>query len=138
MTLRPTPLKRRTRLKAYKGLNQVSPKRLQELRGELPVRLTLIKRCGGIPVYKDYSVVCRGQREPIRTVLCVGGTCEICDKPAGRGEILELHEEPFRSQGGKVSLKDSKMAHRVCHNKEHGIKVVGSKPLWSKGHRQGG
>ena len=121
MTLRRTPLKRKTPLKAHKGLNQVSPKRLEELRAELPVRLTLIKRCGGRPIIRDYPITVNGVRVTVTTALCYGGICKICGKPAQQGEILEPHENLFRSRGGKMSLENTVMCHRQCHNKEHRI-----------------
>ena len=122
--LRRTPLKRKTPLKAYKGLNQVSPKHLEELRAELPIRLELIKRCGGSPVYREFSVVVNGERAILQTVLCWGGICELCGKPA-RGEFLEPHERRHRSLGGWLSLANSVMCHRRCHNREHGINAKG-------------
>lgn len=122
--LRRTPLKRKTPLKARKGLNQASPKRLEELRAELPIRLELIRRCGGSPVYREYSVTVNGERATVKTVLCFGGTCEICGKPAG-GEFLEPHEKRHRSLGGELSLSNSLMSHRVCHMRQHGINVKG-------------
>jgi len=120
--LRRSPLKRKTPLKAYKGLNQVSSKHLEELRAELPIRLALIERCGGSPVYREFSVVVDGERSTVQTVLCWGGICELCGKPA-KGEFLEPHEKWHRSLGGRLSLPNSVMCHRACHNREHGINV---------------
>jgi len=115
--LRRSPLKRKTPLKAYRGLNQVSPKHLEELRAELPIRLELIRRCGGSPVYREFSVVVNGERATVQTVLCWGGICELCGKPA-KGEFLEPHEKRHRSLMGKMSLENSIMIHRLCHIEE--------------------
>lgn len=111
--MKQTPLKRR------KGIRKQSKKREAELNEEREIRRQLCERAGGH--YIPNSGVGR----------CVGGLCEICHKPPDwRG--LCPHEEPFRSHGGKVSLKDSKMACGKCHSKPHGIKEVDSQPQWSK------
>jgi hypothetical protein len=135
-----TPLHRKTGLKARKGLeaharlNSVSPKKLEELIGELPIREALIERCGGKPVHYYRTVVCRGERVSVKCVHCFGGTCELCGKRVGRGEILEPHERKFRSHCGKLSLKNTVMSHHHCHMREgHHLKVnTESKPMWSK------
>jgi hypothetical protein len=99
--------------------NRYSLKRIENLNAELPVRLKLIERCGGTPRFYDQTVYHNGTKHIIHRVYCVGGTCEMCGEPARFGEILEPHEDPKRSAGGKVSLEHSKMSHRRCHRKEH-------------------
>ena len=107
-------------LKRAKPMNDISPKMLLELKRQVPVRVALAERCGGKPYHYTVKLRCRGVVVLVPMVRCLGGTCEICKLPVG-GQILEPHEYPFKTHGGKVSLKDSKMAHRICHNAEHGI-----------------
>lgn len=106
-------------LKRSRHPNQYSLKRIEALNAEVPVRLKLIKRCGGVPHHYTQVVHNNGQRYVIKRVACIGGVCEICHKPAIYGERLEPHENPPRSKGTKVSLKYSKMCHRACHRAQH-------------------
>ena len=88
-------------------INPISKKRAVEHIGEFAIRKQLCERAGGF--WNGF--------------FCVGGKCEEekCGKPADwRG--LHPHEKKFRSQGGKLSLKNSLMLCGRCHNKEHGIK----------------
>ncbi len=86
---------KRTSLKRTKGINPISRKRKQELVVEDPIRKALMERAGGL--------------------------CEECHrKPDWRG--LSPHEEPFRSQGGKVSMLQSVVLCGKCHSKKHGIR----------------
>lgn len=50
------------------------------------------------------------------------GECEFCGSRvvAARGE---MHEVVFRSQGGEVSVANSRFICGNCHRKEHGIKI---------------
>lgn len=134
--MKQTRLNRRTPLKARKRINPISPRRLREMRAEIPVRIALCERCGGKPIYKDFELRINGKREVMEMVFCLGGVCEICGKPAGN-EILHPHELNLRSRGGKLSLENSKMAHLVCHKKSHGENVVDSQPMWSKTKQEG-
>ena len=108
-------------MKRGKTPNRYSLKKIDSLNEELPERIKLIERCGGQP--ELYTQVYRrndGTMHEIHRVRCIGGVCELCGLPAGDDEVLEPHEYPKRSAGGKVSLNDSKMCHRVCHMKQHG------------------
>lgn len=106
-------------LKRTKGINKESDKRKVEREDEIEIGKQLTERAGGL-------FVSGGNRW-----RCIGGLCELCNSPPDwRG--LAPHEEPFRSHGGKVSLKDSKMVCGKCSSKEHGIHEVDSKPQWSK------
>ena len=112
---------KRTPMKPRKPhINHYSKARIQKFYDEFPERIALAKRCGGYPQV-HYEIFNPYKKEPvyIPRVRCIGGVCEICGKPAGFGEILEPHETPRRSKGGLVSLKDSKMCHRACHNGKH-------------------
>lgn len=120
-------LNRLNTLKRTKPMNDISPKMLLELKRQVPVRDALALRCGGRPYHYTVKLRCQGKLIPVEMVRCLGGTCEICGKPAN-GEILYPHEEPFKSHGGKVSLEQSKMAHWGCHLTKHGEKVIDSKP----------
>ena len=104
-------------------INRYSIKKIAELQAEAPIRIELCKRAGGTPITKEMQIYRNGQRYPYTKVECHNGICEIC---GGFGGILEPHENPPRSKGGKVSLSDSKMIHRHCHIEQH------HKPMWSK------
>ena len=116
---------KRTPMKPRKAwMNRYSPQRIQQFYAEFPERIALAERCGG-EAFVYYEVFNPYKQEPvyIPRVRCIGGICEICGKSAD-GEILEPHESPRRSKGGLVSLKDSVMCHRACHNGEHpGVKL---------------
>jgi len=92
-------------------LRPISKKREQEFAAEIEIRRQLCERAGGLFVTDG------------RFCRCIGGKCEECGQPPDwRG--LHPHEEPFRSHGGKVSLKESKMLCGRCHSAKHGIKEV--------------
>ena len=116
---------KRTPMKPRKAhINHYSKARIQKFYDEFPERIALAERCGG-EAFIYYEVFNPYKQEPvyIPRVRCIGGICEICGKSAD-GEILEPHESPRRSKGGLVSLKDSVMCHRACHNGEHpGVKL---------------
>ncbi|GAH13105.1 unnamed protein product [marine sediment metagenome] len=101
-------------------IKSVSDKRKAELEAEYEIRKQLCERAKGYWVRSgDYY-------------RCLGGLCELCGKPPDwRG--LHPHEEPHRSQGGKLSLKDSKMLCGKCHSERHGIKEVNDETYKEKG-----
>ncbi len=93
----------------------MSKKRLEQMPAEIEVRKKLAERCGGVYVPKFNNA----GREIIG--FCQQGLCEKCwNPPDWRG--LHPHESPFRSQGGKVSLEQSKMLCGRCHSTEHHIR----------------
>lgn len=97
----------------------ISEKKRAQIKGEIEIRRQLCERAGGY-------FVTDGTKS-----RCIGGRCELCGRPPDwRG--LHPHEEPFKSHGGKLSLKDSKMVCGKCSNERHGIKEVDSKPQWSR------
>lgn len=101
---------------AISTLNKYSLKKIEKLNAEVPIRIALANRVGGKPLIKVQAVRRNGGSiHKITRILCVGGICEVCNKPAVRGEILEPHEVVKRSAGGKLSLENSKMCHRRCH-----------------------
>ena len=87
-----------------KPINPISKKKRQQIEDEKIVRQQLLERCQG--------------------------RCEICGKlPDWRG--LSPHEVPFKSQGGRISMEQSKMVCGKCHNIEgHNIREVDSEPMW--------
>ena len=92
-------------------LRPISKKRERELTDEIDARRQLCDRAGG-------WFVTDGKQS-----RCIGGMCEDCgEAPDWRG--LSPHEEPFRSHGGRVSLKDSKMLCGKCHSTHHGVREV--------------
>jgi len=106
-------------MRRTKGIPKMSERRKEEMEAEYEIRKQLCERAGGYFVRSGDKF------------RCIGGTCELCGQPPDwRG--LRPHEEPFKSHGGRVSLKDSKMLCGECHSKRHGIKEVDSKPQWSK------
>lgn len=109
-----------------KPLNRYSERRIAELQAEAPIRIELCRRAGGTPTTREVQIYRNGQRYTYTKVECHNGICEIC----GRfGRVIEPHEDPLRSKGGKVSLVDSKMVHRHCYADQH------SKPIWSSNAR---
>jgi len=96
---------RRTQLKP------ISPKKIQQLKKELPIRQALCERAGGEWILSKLSLI--GGR-------CKGGICECgCGRAPGyeSGYELHPHEDPHRGVGGKVSLETSKMVRNDCHAK---------------------
>lgn len=121
-------LKSKTRLKTKKCLRHYSERRVRQLNSEVTARILLCKRCGGEPIQQSRMVKVAGNHTmELNTIICVGGTCEVCGKPAGE-EHMCPHEKHHRSLGGKVSLDNSVMCHWACHRQEQG-----SEPMWSKG-----
>ena len=116
---------RRTALKPKKRLNHYSKKRVALLNEQKDVRVCLCLRAGGTPLYAMRQLKFNdGTELPLWTVTCTNGICGICHQ---RKSLIEPHEEPHRSQGGKVG-KDSIMSCRECHNKQH----PGPKLSWLK------
>lgn len=105
-------------MKTRKPLNRYSLSRIRRLNEEVPERIKLIARCGGLPrFYTQFIKRNDGSQHEIKRVVCIGGTCELC---GFHGDYLEPHEaNTKRSAGGKVSLENSLMVHRSCHNGEH-------------------
>lgn len=118
----------RKRLKAKTPLRHYSERRVRQLNGEVTARILLCKRCGGTPIQNSRMVKVAGNHLiELTTILCLGGTCEVCGKPAG-DECMSPHEKTLKSRGGKVSLENSVMCHwQPCHKREQG-----SEPMWSK------
>lgn len=106
-------------------LNHYSLKRIQQLNAEVPERLALCRRASGTPILRKVTLYRKHIAYPVTTVECTYGVCE-----CGCGHLfprLYPHEEPFRSQGGKVSLKDSKMVSPEHHRIEQH-----NDPVWSR------
>jgi len=106
-----------------KAINLYSERRIQTLIDEYPERLALCERAKGTPEAYTIEVRRNGRLYKIPRVICTNGYCEICGKLSAE---LEPHEPKRRSHGAKVSLKDSVMSCRDCHNQEH------PGPQWSK------
>ncbi len=128
MTMKKAGLNQYTPLKRGKPLNRYSLERIAELQAETPVRIELCERAHGTPILRKVTIYRKGIGYPLVTVECSYGICQKCGhiKP-----LLDPHEEPFRSHGGKVSLKDSTMWCRDCQAMRHG------KPMWSKNSKEG-
>jgi len=113
-------------------MNKVSEKKILALMREYSIRKSLIERCGGEPEYLTSLIIkAKGKQWLIPRVRCRANTglCELCGgKPTAPDFRLHPHEKDFRSHGGRVSLDNSLMLCNKCHNKQHGIKVVDSKP----------
>jgi hypothetical protein len=95
-----TPLRSYTKLKARKPMNKISKKKRQEMQGEIPIRKALWERCKGC--------------------------CEWCGRPASQClGGLHPHEKIHRSQGGKLTLKNSVMVCNTCQGiKGHNLKII--------------
>lgn len=93
-------------------IRRVSKKMIAQKKEEIRIRIALAERCGGRFIFE--STLTGG--------FCSGGRCELCGKrPDWRN--LTPHEDPKRSQGGKLSM-DSKMICGKCHSATEGIKEV--------------
>lgn len=113
-----------TRLKRKKPLNRMSLRKIIKLNDEVDVRIQLCKRAGGEPTVKTRNIkLNNGTEIELHTVECRNGRCEECHT---FNYHLEPHEDPPRSKGGKVSMEQSTMLCRRCHNTKKG------KPMWSK------
>lgn len=119
-----TPLKRYTPLKAKRGLNGKSPAKICQLQAEAPIRIALCQRAGGQPKLILHTPVISGKEYQWWQVICIGGKCENCGKSC---DALEPHEFKHRSLGGKLSIFNSKMVCRACHET-----LQNNRPIWSK------
>ena len=107
-----------------KVMKRISDKKRQQIKDELPTRIALAERCGGVWVAEN----------TLTGGHCSGGYCEICGGlPTAPDFRLHPHEDIFRSHMGKMTLENSKMACNKCHGGEHGEHIVDSEPQWSKG-----
>jgi len=123
--MRKSPLKRRQPLKSRGGasslkskiqINPVSLKKVEQMNLEVPARINLCKRAGGTPILGKQTYYIKGKVYPVATVQCWGGTCEKCHNHV---DALEPHERKHRSLGGQLSMQNSLMLCRKCHEKEH-------------------
>ncbi len=115
-----------------KPINRYSEAKIAELQAEAPIRIALCKRAGGTPMTREVQVYRNGEKYTYTKVECIGGICECglpdCPKHPPYGQHLEPHELTHRSLGGKLSLQNSKMVIRACHNK-----LQNNSPMWGKG-----
>ena len=93
-------------------LKKLGGKKRAELKAETETRKKLCRRAGGTWINVNNLV----------GGYCKDGLCELCGKPANwMSEFkLEPHEENHRGNGGKLTMENSKMVCRPCHDKEHG------------------
>lgn len=96
------PLKRRTSLKATKGLNRMSDKAKEELQFWLKVKAKRVKllmnRYGYIP-------------------------CEYCLKPIGAGEIFSPEGHHNNRNRRDNSPENCRILHRVCNQKIEDLNI---------------
>lgn len=117
-------LNRYAKPKRAKPLNRMSLRKIIGVNNEVDVRIQLCERAGGEWTIKTRNIkLNNGTEIELRTVECHNGKCEECHT---FNYHLEPHEDPPRSKGGKVSLEQSKMLCRRCHNKKKG------QPMWSR------
>ena len=112
-----TPLKRKTPLKRGKPINRYSLKKIAEINGEFETRLALCDRANGFAKIETQLVRRKGVTHEIRRVTCLNGLCECGLKECGgkRYPVLEPHEKKTRAQGGKLSMENTIMVWRECH-----------------------
>ncbi|KKN44545.1 hypothetical protein LCGC14_0692250 [marine sediment metagenome] len=122
-------LKRRAGLKTYKPLrakkplNHMSVRKIHQVNSEVEDRRELCRLAKGKPeIVVTKRKLNNGTTLEIKTVECHNGICKDC----GDRHNLEPHEEGLRSRGAKVSLEESEMLCRECHNDR------GSKVQWTK------
>lgn len=120
---RKTPLRSKIKLKTSKPINPLSDKQIKKMRKALPIKKELCEEAKGIwfPTFIYKGEELNG--------CCVNGICRLC----GKRRILQCHEKEFKSQGGKVSKKNSIPICDECHkSKGHREKVrTDTKPQWS-------
>ena len=112
------------------SLNPKSPRKIAQLIAEEPIRVQLAYRCGGNPVkFKRKVKMNNGEVLEYNQVVCMGGTCEICGKPANDElGLLHPHERISRAHLGQLSLENSVM----CHNKPCHEQAQNNIVKWSK------
>ena len=111
-------------------INPMSAKKKQQILEEIEARKALAQRCGGVFIVTKWDKEGRDWGG-----FCLGGRCEICGNyPHQSPPDFELHphEKVFRSRLGKMTLENSKMVCNTCGMKEHNLRPVESKPMWSK------
>lgn len=109
----------------HNQLNRFSLQKIAQLNAEVPIRRALAKRAGGLPVERKVTI-CRSDGTFYYTaVRCIGGTCECgCGKKANE---LEPHEKVHRSQGGILSMENTIMVTRFCHQR-----LQRNEPMWGE------
>ena len=106
-------------------INRFSEKKIAQLNEEAPIRIALCKRAGGTPVTREVQIYRNGDKFTYTKVECHNGICECgCGQ---RSYLLDPHEDKNRSQGGKLSMGNTKMVTRSCHHR-----LQKSSPMWSK------
>jgi len=116
-------LKSYTPLKARKPLNRMSLNKVVDLNGQVNTRIALCQRAGGKPQLRTRIIKFNNGTEMfLTTVICTNGYCEECGRFF---RILDCHEKFERGKGGKVSMENSVILCRPCHNKKKGS------PMWS-------
>lgn len=121
-----TALKRKTPLRrSRRPINKISHKMYDQLISEVEVRKALCYRCGGKPISSMVAIgFSDGTKKYLEMVSCRGGYCETCGKKADFIGLKPHH--------GELTMENSLMDCHRCHSGFHGIKVVDSKPQWSK------
>ncbi len=94
------------------SLKPVALRRVTQLNAEVPARIELCRRAGGMPMIKTNTLTVSDEVVELTTVVCFGGKCEICGHDA---YILEPREKISRGLDEAVSLKNSVMAHHHCY-----------------------
>ena len=111
-------------------INRYSEKKIAEMQAEAPIRIELCKRAGGTPVTREVQIYRNGEKYTYTKVECSGGICECglpdCPKFSLYYQHLEPHELVFRSHGGKLSLQNTRMVLRRCHQI-----LQNNEPKWS-------
>lgn len=110
---------RRTPLKRNKRLSPISGRYIDKRNSEILDRVKLCRRCGGQLQVKCLAYQIKGETKVMVSVRCYNGDCEICGNHVAG--FLDPHEYILtRGKGGRVSVDNSKMVCRGCHNKETG------------------
>ncbi len=118
--LRKTPLKAYTGLKRSKKMKAISERKVAEINDQETVRVALCIRCGGSATISTRRTV----GGLLTIVQCFGGKCEICGKPTSIVGPLEPHELVSRSIGGILSMDNSRMVCRNCHETDQALPIA--------------
>ena len=116
-------------MKRTKRINPISKKKRAQIAEEIQVKKKLAEHCGGVFVVTSWA-------DGVETGgFCLGGRCEECGcypEQSPPDFVLHPHHSGIGAKRKTLSLVD-KMVCTKCGAKPHGIKVVYSKPQWSKG-----
>jgi len=109
-------------------INPISQKKLAQYKREVPIRIEIIEKGGGMPIAIPTPPF----------VICAGGRCGQCGgKPLGPEYPLVIHHEGIGADREELKRLENgeyngELLCIYCHGKKHRIRMVKSEPQWSK------